>query len=304
MEGLLLIDKPAGITSFDVIAEVRRVVDEQTVGHMGTLDREATGLLAVMIGRCTKLQKFLGEKVSTYEFEMRLGRQTDTLDADGEVVAECEFEHVDAEAIREALPAFVGTIEQRPPKYSAVKIDGRRASDWARDDEAPDVEPEAREVEIRGLELLDWEPPLARFRLECVSGTYVRSVVRDLAARLETCAHASGIRRVASRDYTIADAVPLDELDEETARERMLAPVEMVAALPIYELDDDQARAVSFGSQVPPEPEWLEETGLEVGDPVRLVDPAGELAAVARLRRRDDELELQPRRVLKPAQEQ
>jgi len=304
MEGLLLIDKPAGITSFDVVARVRDVVDEGTVGHMGTLDREATGLLALMIGRCTKLQKYLGEKVSVYEFAMHVGEQTDTLDGDGEVVRECEYGHVDAEAIREELPAFVGTIEQRPPTYSAVKIDGRRASDWARDDESEDVEPEAREIEIRQLELLEYEPPVARFRIECVSGTYVRSVVRDLAAALETCGYASEIRRVASYEYDIDDAVPLEELDEERAREHVMSPNRMVAGLPAYEMDDDEERLVRFGTQVDVPDEWLEARALEEGDAGRLVDGVGELAAVARLRRRYGELEFQPRRVLKPAQEQ
>lgn len=304
MEGLLLIDKPAGITSFDVVAEVRDVVDEGTVGHMGTLDREATGLLALMIGRCTKLQKYLGEKVSVYEFAMHFGEQTDTLDDDGEVVAECDYDHVGTEAIRQELSAFVGTIEQAPPKYSAIKIDGRRASDWARDEESEDVEPEAREVEIRQLELLEFEPPVARFRIECVSGTYVRSVVRDLAAALDTCGYASDIRRVASYEYDIGDAVELDELDEETARAHLLSPNRMVAGLPAYEMDDEEERLVSYGTQFDVPEDWLEARDLEEGDAVRLVDGAGELAAVARLRRRYGELEFQPRRVLKPAQEQ
>jgi len=302
MDGLLVIDKPKGVTSFDVVGRVRSAVGMSKVGHMGTLDKAATGLLAVMLGRCTKLQKFLGEKVSTYEFSIEFGTRTDTLDTNGEVVAECEWEHVSAEAIREALESFVGTIEQKPPQYSAVKIDGRRASEWARDDDAPTREPEPREVEIRSLELLEFDPPTARMRIECVSGTYVRSVVRDLAGDLKSCAHATGIRRVASNTYSIEDTVPLDELDEQTAREALLAPVEMVAELPSYHLDSEEARLVSYGTQLTPPADWLEASGLEEGDPVRLIDEEEELAAVARLRHREEGLELQPRRVMKPAQ--
>lgn len=301
MDGLLLIDKPKGMTSFDVVARVRSAVNLSKVGHMGTLDKAATGLLAVMLGRCTKLQKYLGEKVSTYEFSMDFGTQTDSLDTNGEVVEECEFAHVTAEAIREALPQFVGTIDQKPPQYSAVKIDGRRASDWARDDEVETREPEPRDVEIRSLELLHYDPPSASLRITCVSGTYVRSVVRDLADTLDSCAHATSIRRVASNNLSIEDAVALDDLDEGTAREHLVPPVEMVAELPAYHLDDNEATMVSYGKRPPPDPDWLEASDLEVGDPVRLIDEQGELAAVGRLRRLDDEIVLQPRRVLKPA---
>ncbi|MFB6372097.1 MAG: hypothetical protein ABEN55_03050, partial [Bradymonadaceae bacterium] len=226
---------------------------------------------AVMIGRCTKLQKFLGEKVSTYEFGMEFGTRTDTLDTNGEVVETCEWAHVTAAAIREALEPLTGTIDQQPPQYSAVKIDGRRASDWARDEEAPTREPEAREVEIRALELIEFDPPTARLRMTCVSGAYVRSVVRDLAADLDSFAHATGIRRVASNHLSIEDAVALEDLDEETARRHLIPPVEMVAELPAYHLGDDEAEAVSYGQRLVPDPGWLEESGLEEGNPVRLI---------------------------------
>ena len=303
MQGLLLIDKPRGMTSFDVIGKVRRAVDESKVGHMGTLDKAATGLLAVMIGRCTKLQRFTAAKVSTYEFEMKFGVQTDSLDTNGEVVRECEWEHVTEGAVREALGDFVGVIEQRPPRFSAVKIDGRRASDWARDEEAPDMEPEPREIEIRRLELRAWEPPLARFEMECVSGTYVRSLVRDLAEKLDSCAHATAIRRTASNHFSIEDAIGVDELDEGTVRDALLPPLVMVESLPHYELDQEEARLVGFGTAVRPDEAGWEALDADEGDFVALVDPEGELAAVARIEVREGALALQPRRVMKPDSE-
>lgn len=301
MEGLLLVDKPAGMTSFDVVGEVRSVAEMSQVGHMGTLDKAATGLLAVMVGNATTLQRFIEEKVSVYRFEMTFGEQTDTLDTDGTVVRECEWEHVDAADVREALGGFVGTIEQRPPQYSAVKIDGRRASDWARDDDAPDVEPEPREVEVRELDLEAFDPPRARLRVECVSGTYVRSIVRDLAEELDSCAHATSIRRIRTESFHVDDAVSLDELDASNLREHLLSPREMLASLPAYRADADEARAVGYGQKPPVDGATVDELGLEPGDWVAVVGPDGELVAVADYRASQDERLLAPERVLKPS---
>lgn len=302
MQGLLLADKPAGMTSFDVVRRVRSVVEMSQVGHMGTLDKAATGLLAVMIGKTTTLQRFLERKVSVYRFEMKFGEQTDTLDTDGTVVRECEWEHLEASDLRDALGAFEGTIDQRPPQYSAVKIEGRRASDWARDEDAPDVEPEPREVEIRRLELEDFEPPLARLEIECVSGTYVRSLVRDLADRLDSCAHATAIRRTRTDSFHVEDAVSIEELDAETVSEHLLTPLEMVESLPTYRADEDEARAIGYGQKPSVDAETAEELGVEPGDWVAIVDPSDELAAVVEYRSGDDGSGLfAPERVLKPS---
>lgn len=301
MDGLLLVDKPSGMTSFDVVGRVRSVADMKKVGHMGTLDKAATGLLAVMLGKCTKLQRFLGSKVSRYDFQMRFGEQTDSLDRNGEVVAECSWEHVTADGIEEALGSFVGKIEQKPPKFSAVKIDGRRASDWARDDDAEEIEPEAREVEIRELELLNWEPPDADLRIECVSGTYVRSLVRDLAEVLDSCAFATEIRRTGTNEFHLSDAVPLSELDREALERHLLPPREMVRSLPAIEVDADGARAIGYGQQLSLDREAASDAGIEAGDWVAVVDPSDELAAVAECRegRPEEAYRLQPERVLK-----
>jgi tRNA pseudouridine55 synthase len=301
MEGLLLIDKPTRVTSFDVVGEVRSVAEMSQVGHMGTLDKAATGLLAVMVGNATTLQRFIERKVSEYRFEMRFGAQTDTLDTNGEVVRECEWEHVTASAVREALGSFVGAIEQRPPRYSAVKIDGRRASDWARDDDAPEVSPDRREVEIRELELEVFHPPVAQLRVECVSGTYVRSIVRDLAEDLDSCGHAASIRRLRTESFHVDDAVVLQNLALPTLREHLLSPREMLEALPAYRASADESQAVGYGQKPSIDGERVEELGLEPGDWVAVVDPEGELVAVAEYRASDGERLLAPERVLKPS---
>lgn len=297
MDGLLPVDKPTGMTSFDVIYRVRRATGEEKVGHMGTLDKGATGLLLVMVGRCTKLKQYFGQKVSDYRFTMAFGEQTDTLDDNGEVVRRCDWEEVDAEAIRAALPEFTGRIEQRPPRYSAVKIEGKRASDWARREEA-DKQPEPREVEVRRLGLLDWEPPVARLECELVSGGYVRSLVRDIAEELGTCATTTSIRRTRTNHLSVDEALPLDELNEETAREYLLDPVEMVRDLPSIEVTDREADNIGYGKRPPLGKERSAAVGA--AEWFTCLNAEGELVAVAKPRELDGVLCIQPRRVMKP----
>jgi len=300
MEGLLLVDKPSGKTSFDVVRAIRSIVETSQVGHMGTLDKAATGLLAVMIGNATTLQRFLERKVSVYRFEMKFGEQTDTLDSEGETVRECEWKHLEAGRIREALGMFVGVVEQRPPQYSAIKIDGRRASDWARDDDAPDKMPEPRDVEIRRLELEAFDPPFARLEVECASGTYVRSVARDLAGAVDSCGHATAIRRVRTETFHLDDAVELEELDEETIAGELLSPREMLEPLSQFSVDADGARALGYGQKLPVERETARRLEWEPGDWVAVTGPAGDLVAVVEYRADEGESGLlAPERVLK-----
>ena len=186
MDGMLLIDKPVGRTSFDVVKVVRRVADIRKVGHTGTLDPLASGLLIILLGRCTKLARYLDLDHKTYEFELELGKQTETGDRESEVFRRCDWAHVDREALEDALADFLGDIEQVPPSHSAVKVDGERAYKLARRGEEPDLE--ARPVHVEELELLEFDPPEARLRVACASGTYVRSLARDIGTSLDSCA--------------------------------------------------------------------------------------------------------------------
>jgi tRNA pseudouridine55 synthase len=297
-DGFVTIDKPRGTTSFDVVERVRRASGLSQVGHGGTLDKEATGLLIVLVGKGTKLFQYLNLEVAEYRFEIELGRQTDTLDVDGEVVHEAPWEHVEAEDVRDALPDFVGTIDQVPPTYSAVKIDGKRASERAREGEDVDLDP--REVTIESLELVDFDPPRATLRMRCHSGTYVRSIARDLGQSLDSRAFVTRLRRTEKAGFRVDEAIDLDSFEEEGCDAHLRSPLELVRSLPRYDADADEAEAIGYG-QRPSLPEtWLEGRDLDVGDPIAVADPDGELAAVARLKHDDrHRWFLQPRTVLK-----
>lgn len=204
MDGILLVDKPRGKTSHDVVDDVRRRTGERRAGHAGTLDPLATGLLVVALGKGLRLLEFLGDHDKTYEVEIELGALTETDDADGPRIAEGP---VPPRAELEAAAArMLGEISQTPPRYSAVKIEGRRSYALARAGKG--VEPPARRVRIDELALLSYEPPRARFRVKGSKGLYVRSIARDLGG------HVTALRRLASGPFRIEDAsdepLPID----------------------------------------------------------------------------------------------
>jgi tRNA pseudouridine55 synthase len=211
LDGFLVIDKPPGWTSHDVVAKVRRAAGGKAaprVGHAGTLDPIATGVLVVCLGAATRLSEWATADDKRYLAEVRLGIETDTYDADGTVVAERPVA-VSAERVEAALADLRGTIEQLPPAHSAIKVGGRRLYDLARRGEAVDVP--ARTVTIHELTLLDLEGPRLRLDVRCSKGTYVRSLAHDLGRRLGCGAHLSGLRRTASGPFTLAQAHRLDE---------------------------------------------------------------------------------------------
>lgn len=298
-----MIDKPAGVTSFDVVEEVREATGEETVGHTGTLDRDATGLLCVMVGRCTKLQQYLPPQDSEYRATITLGKRTDTLDGEGEVIEEDDALDVTPDDLRSALEHYRGEIEQRPPAYSAIKIDGERASDRARRDALDEADIEPREVRVDRIELEDVTPPDVEVRVACGPGFYVRALARDLAEDVGTCGYASAIRRLAKGSFELAGAIDLEELKAETVGEAMLPPREMVRALPTYEVDRNDAISVGYGQRLDLNGEEVEALGIEERDPFAVVERGDGLVAVAVLRTDLDGATLQPRRVLKPSDE-
>ncbi len=198
MDGILLVDKPRGKTSHDVVAEIRRERGERRAGHAGTLDPLATGLLVVALGKGLRLLEFMADHDKSYEVEIELGVLTETDDADGPRVAE---RPVPSRAELEAAAAALrGEILQTPPRYSAVKVDGRRAYDLAR--KGKDVELSPRKVRVDELELLSYEAPRARFRVKGSKGLYVRSIARDLGG------HVTALRRTSSGPFRLEDAGP------------------------------------------------------------------------------------------------
>jgi tRNA pseudouridine55 synthase len=210
-DGILLLDKPAGQTSFQSLGAVKRLLGTTRVGHAGTLDRFAEGLLVVLAGRMTRLCAFATSLDKEYVARVFFGRGTDTLDPEGAVTGEGPIPaQADLEA---ALPAFLGTIQQLPPVYSAIHVGGRRAYEAARAGEEPDLAP--RPVTIYELVLLDYTPPGATLRVSCSKGTYIRALARDIAERLGTVAHLSALERTRIGGFRVEDARPPEEFDPE-----------------------------------------------------------------------------------------
>lgn len=231
-DGLLVVDKPAGWTSHDVVARCRRIVGQKRVGHAGTLDPCATGVLLVGLGRATRLMRFVGELQKSYVGEVVLGIKTDTLDDEGEVV-EVTSEFVDGdvslEEFRDAAAGFVGDIEQIPPMVSAVKVDGKRLHALAR--AGIEVERKARPVTVHSIECFETaDRNVFRIEVVCSSGTYIRSLAADIGEKLAGGGHLRRLRRTAIGPFTLDRAAPLEDLAE-SWEQRLLSPADMVSHL-------------------------------------------------------------------------
>jgi tRNA pseudouridine55 synthase len=277
-DALVVVDKPAGCTSHDVVARLRRVDGQRRVGHAGTLDPDATGVLLVGLGRATRLLRYLSEAGKAYTGRVVFGIATSTLDAAGEVLDQRPM-LLTRDEIEHALPRFVGDIEQLPPMVSAVKIGGRRLHELARAGE--DVERAPRAVHVDRFELLDFEPgpyPEATFVVECGSGTYVRSLAADLGTALGGCAHLARLRRDRVGSFSLAEAHPLAEI--ETAPDAALLPLTVAMRdLERVDVDAEQARAVTHGVSFAAGAMTVHGDG-----PYALVGPDGELLAVYDIR--------------------
>jgi tRNA pseudouridine55 synthase len=276
IDGLVVVDKPGGWTSHDVVAKLRGVFGQRRVGHAGTLDPDATGVLLVGLGRATRLMRYLQETTKEYDGVVAFGVATDTLDASGAVLdrAPMSITRADVEA---AARRFTGDIMQVPPMVSALKVGGRRLHEMARAGE--EVEREARPVHIGRLAVRDFEPgpfPRAAISVECSSGTYVRSLAADLGAALGGTAHLAELRRTRVGAFSLDEAHPLAELLEaEMPREAVLSPADAMRALPRIPVDDECSAAVCHGSVFP-----ASVLGAEGPGPFALVDAQETLLAV------------------------
>jgi len=251
-DGIMLIDKPSGRTSFQPQSALKRTLGTRRVGHTGTLDRFASGLLVVLCGRHTRLAALAEALDKDYVARVRFGIGTDTLDPEGAVVAEGPVP--DPAAIESALSAFLGDILQAPPAYSAVHVDGKRAHELAR--AGRPVQPAARPVRVDRLTLESWQPPDASFTVTCSSGTYVRSLARDIAASLGTCAHVVGLRRTRVGGFRVDEAVAPEEFTPERDLHNSRLLFERCPPLHLLELDGERATALSRGT--PPVDDWFD----------------------------------------------
>ncbi|HEX6674053.1 MAG TPA: tRNA pseudouridine(55) synthase TruB [Actinomycetes bacterium] len=275
IDGVLVCDKAAGMTSHDVVARVRRLAGQRRVGHGGTLDPPATGVLVVALGRATRLLRYLPMEPKRYLAVIAFGAETDTLDATGTVVATADAA-VDDAALRRALAGFLGAQRQLPPMVSAVKVGGERLYAKARRGETVDREP--REVTVHALELRELaagERPRATVLVTCSGGTYVRALAADLGRALGTVAHLASLRRTAVGAFVEADARPLDELQAlaEGGRlgEVVIEPAAALAPLGVRPVSAREAVALASGQTLSP-------TGRD--GPVAAVGPDGHLVAV------------------------
>ena len=284
--GLLSVDKREGPTSHDVVNLVRKITRVRRVGHTGTLDPFASGLLLICIGWATRLAEYLSSLPKSYSGLMRLGERTDTDDRTGEVIARSEaWRELDAEAIRRAFELQIGTVPQHPPAFSAKKVSGRRAHRLARDGGTPKLEPQR--VTIYRLELTELKLPDVRFEIECSSGTYVRAIARDVGEAIGVGGHLTRLRRVRVGGFELKGALQLGP--ESSAADIATAirpPQEAVAHLPGVDLLAEESGPLSHGQPV----EWADDPG---SGPVA-VRVAGRLAAIAQWKDR----RLWPKKVL------
>ena len=247
-EGFVLVDKPATWTSHDVIGKLRRIFAMKRVGHAGTLDPMATGLLVIGLGTSTRLLRFIQELPKTYEAEVRFGVATDTGDRQGEPIAEAAVEFV-PEEVSQAASSFVGTIDQVPPQVSAIKRGGKRMHRLAR--EGVEVELEPRPVQVYELEVTSVDLPTATLRVTCGKGTYIRVLAEDIAKSLGTRAHLTALRRTKSGSLSVDQASSIEELEQiESAADLVLDPVTAMGDFPAVIVPADQVHAVRHGAPV------------------------------------------------------
>ena len=246
INGWVVLDKPSGITSAHAVAKVKRALDAAKVGHGGTLDPLATGVLPLALGEATKLVSYVMDGSKSYRFTVKWGEGRDTDDSEGAVTGTSDVRPATA-LIEAALPGFTGVILQKPPSFSAIKVDGERAYDLARDGAPPDLPP--REVEIRRFVLVSAEDGSATFEMDCGKGTYVRSIARDLARELGTLGHVTALRRTRVGPFSEADSFSLDklgELDHSAPPCGLVLPIETplddIPAVAVMESEADRLR--------------------------------------------------------------
>jgi len=239
------------MTSFDVIRRVRKVTGIRKIGHAGTLDPMATGVLPLLLNKATRLSGFIMSATKAYRAEVTLGQATNTDDAEGDVIAEAAWSHISEADMREALAGFVGGYAQLPPQFSAIRVKGRRAYEHARAGE--DVALKARDVVIEAIEQVDVDGGRLGFEVTCGKGTYIRSLARDLGERLGTRAHLSGLRRIASAGFDVSESVPLATLEASSEggwSDYLVSMFDALRAYPSLTVSEAEGRDIIHGRRV------------------------------------------------------
>jgi tRNA pseudouridine55 synthase len=282
MNGVLIIDKPKGWTSHDVVNRARRVLQEKRIGHTGTLDPLATGVLVLCIGKATRLVRYLETDDKEYTAEMRLGSVTDTQDASGVVLESREYLPPSEEQVRSVLKGFLGGILQRPPAYSALKVNGIPSYKLARQGTVRE-HPE-RAITIHAIDLNEYRDPIIRFSVHCSKGTYVRTLCVDIGARLGAGGHLTALRRDRAGRFSLEQALTMEMLADRAASDQLqdaLLPLSAVLqGYPAVTVSGPDAERIGHGNaiSIPPAASLPPEDG-----PIRILDSSGEMLAVARV---------------------
>ena len=291
VDGWINLDKPPCMTSTQAVGKIRRLMNAQKVGHAGTLDPLATGILPIALGEATKTVAFAQDRLKTYMFRVRWGEQRDTDDGEGKIIATSDIRPT-KEQIESILGKYTGEIEQTPPQFSAIKIDGKRAYDLARSGQ--DVEIKSRMVYIKSFQLLSARNDEADFEVICGKGTYIRSLARDMALDLGTCGYIAALRRIKVGPFDEDNAISLEKLEElsnSAARDEALLPLETALDdIPALAIREDEMTKLQYGQALSfiakPDFKRLEESGLDKstkttalatckGKPIAIVEIAG-----------------------------
>jgi tRNA pseudouridine55 synthase len=288
MSGVLVVDKPVGMTSHEVVQIIRRGTNIRRAGHTGTLDPRASGVLVILIGPAVRLSEYVSASDKRYQAVIRLGANTDTYDSDGKVTSTNPI-NVTEEQFETELKKFIGEITQTPPPYSAIKMQGRPAYEMAREGEEVEMQP--RIINVYSLDVLEWAPPEVTVDVHCSSGTYVRSLAFELGEKLGCGAMLSGLRRTKSGRFSLKDAVPLRKLiesfDNNSWYKFVIPAAEALAEWTALSLNNEQVEAIRHGHRIPGEG--------KAGEMVRGITEQGELVAL--LEFDETTKEFQPRKV-------
>jgi tRNA pseudouridine55 synthase len=279
ISGILVVDKPVGLTSHDVVQIIRDGTGIRRAGHTGTLDPRASGVLVVLIGPAVRLSEYVSASDKRYQAIIRLGSSTDTYDAEGHITQQMTDPlNIKEEQFEATLKGFIGEIEQTPPAYSAIKVKGRRAYDMARKGEEVELEP--RKIQVYHLEVLEWAPPEVVIDAHCSSGTYVRSLANDVGNALGCGAYLVGLRRTKSGRFSLRDATPLRKLQEAFTAgnwyQYLIPAAEALGDWEALELNPDQVDEIRHGHRIPAAPGTTNPM-------IRGVSMAGELVALLEL---------------------
>lgn len=249
MDGIIVINKEKEYTSHDVVAKLKKKLNISKVGHTGTLDPNATGVLPILIGKGTKFSKYLINHDKIYEVELELGKKTDTADIEGKVIEE---ENVDEKYIKEnllqILESFVGKQEQIPPMYSAIKKNGKKLYEYARAGEKVDIEP--RKIEIYKIDLNKYDKNIISFVVSCSKGTYIRSLCEDIAEKLNTVGYMKNLKRLQVGKFNIKDAVYIDDIDLKNVNDHLITPEEILRGIPCINLGEKKLKLFLNGVQL------------------------------------------------------